>query len=155
MGERERWQRFGEWLRRRREGQGLARTELAKRAGIAYQTVATFEAGGRMIAGRWVTPNLGDKLVNALAGALGIDPEELRRQAPARIHPTRPAERDVSYLLAELERRVDRLEQQQRRSVRQTRLEEIRAGLAAGKTPEQLGLRLLDPKRIAARRRAG
>jgi hypothetical protein len=33
------------------------------------------------------------------------------------------------------------------------RLERLRAGLAAGNTPEQLGLRLLDPERLAELRR--
>jgi transcriptional regulator with XRE-family HTH domain len=44
---------------------------------------------------------------------------------------------------------------EQRRAANQARLAALRAGLADGKTPEQLGLRRLDPERIAEQRRHG
>lgn len=73
-------EKFGQYLRRRREAARLTQSELAGRVGVTPTYMEFLERGNdSMGAGQQLRPML--DVVNAIAGALGVPVTEVRRAA--------------------------------------------------------------------------
>ena len=74
----QRWRQFGQTVERLRLERGYTATQLAKHAGISFQSVVTIEQGGyrQREGGPWMLPNPQDRILAGLAGALGTSVED-------------------------------------------------------------------------------
>ena len=82
MNESERWVEFGRFLREQRDKLGLSRREAAKRSKVPEATWKDLESGRKTgYGGVRVLPNPGAEVLDKIAGALELTPEELTRHA--------------------------------------------------------------------------
>ncbi len=74
----QRWRTFGQEVERLRLERGYTATQLAKHAGVSFQSVVTIEQGGfrQREGGPWMLPNPQDRILAGLAGALGTSVED-------------------------------------------------------------------------------
>ncbi len=74
----QRWRQFGQTVERLRLERGYTATQLAKHAGVSFQSVVTIEQGGfrQREGGPWMLPNPQDRILAGLAGALGTSVED-------------------------------------------------------------------------------
>ncbi len=74
----QRWRQFGQTVERLRLERGYTATQLAKHAGVSFQSVVTIEQGGfrQREGGPWMLPNPQDRILAGLAGALGASVED-------------------------------------------------------------------------------
>ncbi len=78
----QRWRTFGQEVERLRLERGYTATQLAKHAGVSFQSVVTIEQGGyrQREGGPWMLPNPQDRILAGLAGALGASVEDWFQQ---------------------------------------------------------------------------
>ncbi len=78
----QRWRQFGQTVERLRLERGYTATQLAKHAGVSFQSVVTIEQGGfrQREGGPWMLPNPQDRILAGLAGALGASVEDWFQQ---------------------------------------------------------------------------
>ncbi len=78
----QRWRQFGQTVERLRLERGYTATQLAKHAGVSFQSVVTIEQGGyrQREGGPWMLPNPQDRILAGLAGALGTSVEDWFQQ---------------------------------------------------------------------------
>jgi transcriptional regulator with XRE-family HTH domain len=82
VNESERWVEFGRFLREQRDKLGLSRREAAKRSKVPEATWKDLESGRKTgYGGVRVLPNPGTEVLDKIASALELTPEELSRHA--------------------------------------------------------------------------
>jgi transcriptional regulator with XRE-family HTH domain len=82
VNESERWVEFGRFLREQRDKVGLSRREAAKRSKVPEATWKDLESGRKTgYGGVRVLPNPGTEVLDKIAVALELTPEELTRHA--------------------------------------------------------------------------
>ncbi|MCU1450541.1 MAG: Helix-turn-helix domain [Acidimicrobiales bacterium] len=80
MNESERWVEFGRFLREQRDKLGISRREAAKRSKVPEGTWKDLETGRKTgYGGVRVLPNPGADVLDKIAGALELEPQELNR----------------------------------------------------------------------------
>jgi transcriptional regulator with XRE-family HTH domain len=80
VNESERWVEFGRFLREQRDKLGISRREAAKRSKVPEATWKDLESGRKTgYGGVRVLPNPGSDVLDKIAGALELAPEELNR----------------------------------------------------------------------------
>ena len=74
----QRWRTFGQEVERLRLERGYTATQLAKHAGVSYQSVVTLEQGGfrQREGGPWMLPNPQDRILASIASTLGVNVED-------------------------------------------------------------------------------
>jgi transcriptional regulator with XRE-family HTH domain len=114
VNESERWVEFGGFLREQRDKLGLSRREAAKRSKVPEATWKDLETGRKTgYGGVRVLPNPGTDVLDKIAGALELTPEELNRHVGRLNNKQRPAasggQKDVgSPLVQKIARLGDR-----------------------------------------------
>ena len=119
VNEAQRWAQFAEYLAEQRQRLGLNRREAAKRAKVPEAVWRDLENGSRKgYGGVRVLPHPSREVLEQMAGALELDPDELighvPRPARSKSASGRKAPADEVTLLA---RRITRLSSRDRRLV--------------------------------------
>lgn len=119
MNEAERWTQFGQYLAEQRQRLGLKRRDAAKRAKLTESAWRDLETGHEnSYGGVRVLPHPSPEVLNAVAEALEVPPEELLRHVPRRPRQTSsPARTTSSPEVDDLSRRIARLSDRDRRVV--------------------------------------
>ncbi len=120
VNEAERWVQFGQYLVECRRGLGLTRREAAKRSKLPEASWRDLESGHKSYGGVRVLPHPSAEVLQAVAEALELAPDELLRHVPRRPAPAESAaSQSPSGDTAALARRIARLSERDRRIVEQ------------------------------------
>jgi transcriptional regulator with XRE-family HTH domain len=117
VDESQRWTEFGHWLVEQRERLGLKRRDAARRAKIAESAWRDLETGRKdSIGGIRVLPSLSAEVIERMAAALEVSPEEVLERVgrPPRVSansssPAGPGSLSIVEKLARLSIRDRRL----------------------------------------------